>query len=202
MQWFQVLKTGPWIGPVFTTRAAKKTETFSFQSQLLYSLLLTHHALQTCSPPGLFCSPHRLMIDSFRIAPGSILQPHRLLIDSFRIAPGSTLQASSPPYRLLPYCPWQHFAAASISHRLVREEHGCENQGMLDSFLKRRNWSLLPRFLVIDSRDLGVIDSPVRSRLLGKVIRVTKSPTHRLMGRSAKSEPPTAVRAIDPDHPV
>ena len=56
--------------------------------------------------------------------------------------------------------------------------------------------------LVIDSRDLGVIDSPVRSRLPGKVIRVTKSSTHRLIGRSAKSEPPTAVRVIDPDHPV
>ena len=135
MQWFQVLKTGPWIGPVFTTRAAKKTETFSFQSQLLYSLLLTHHALQTCSPPGLFCSPHRLMIDSFRIAPGSILQPHRLLIDSFRISPGSTVQ----PHRLIIDC--FRIAPGSIlqPHRL-----------MIDSFRIAPGSILQPHRLLID----------------------------------------------------
>ena len=71
MQWFQVLKTGPWIGPVFTTRAAKKKPGNFLISKptIVFFAANTPCPAKHRSPEGAHAGAHRKTIEEKATAP-------------------------------------------------------------------------------------------------------------------------------------
>ena len=71
MQWFQVLKTGPWIGPVFTTRAAKKKPGNFLISKptIVFFAANTPCPAKHRSPEGAHAGGHRKTIEEKATAP-------------------------------------------------------------------------------------------------------------------------------------
>ena len=72
MQWFQVLKTGPWIGPVFTTRAAKKTGNFLISKPtIVFFAANTPCPAKHRSPEGAHAGAHGKCLQKYRSPKGA-----------------------------------------------------------------------------------------------------------------------------------